>query len=376
MSSAVFSMNGLGCPCTCSAPCCFTACSPCPIPKKDLTISWVNPLTGNGSDTLVYNGTSWATGCSGGAGAGNQVVFSLACTGGNVILIATFYTSGTCPTGAHSSCTTNGSVGSELIPGTTICGDTPGTPFSMTVTLTNVSCPALSVNGYTSFTISDTSPVTGPVMCYGFIVTDCFNSLPPGAAVSVYTSMGGALLATGTTGSFGTVHLSWTGTSGNYYVTASVTGWTSYAGTLNLTCAGQSSIILVIPTLTLTDSLLIPAGVSVAYDSVNNWYQYTLTGMTNATGCGPCSCNGLRIMPFTITWTLTCGPLFNTQVQTLTQCSHICPDATGPPLNNSPFSQTNTVDPLIVVTTYPNALNAFAYIYNCPTPLATVTWSQ
>lgn len=43
------------------------ACSPCAIPKKDLTLSWTNssPTIGNGSTTLVYSSASntWTSAC-------------------------------------------------------------------------------------------------------------------------------------------------------------------------------------------------------------------------------------------------------------------------------------------------------------------------
>ena len=57
-------------------------CEPCSIPTEDLTVTWTNPLTGNGSATLTYTSpSSWATGC-----VDNGLIFSLECTEGTIQL--------------------------------------------------------------------------------------------------------------------------------------------------------------------------------------------------------------------------------------------------------------------------------------------------
>ena len=51
-------------------------CSPCGIPRKDLTLSWTNVLFGPGSTPLVYTPPGqWNSACT------NQLLFSLACPG-------------------------------------------------------------------------------------------------------------------------------------------------------------------------------------------------------------------------------------------------------------------------------------------------------
>lgn len=128
------------------------ACSPCAIPKQDLTISWVNPLAGNGSDTLVYNATgpSWATGCSGGAGIGNQLIFKLFCTGGQIELRVYYFVSGSCPTGQSSYCSNLRSSPSQLVLASYVCGS----GFTLNFTLTSATCPTVAGSGFTNFAVT------------------------------------------------------------------------------------------------------------------------------------------------------------------------------------------------------------------------------
>jgi hypothetical protein len=127
-------------------------CSPCTIPNQNLTISWVNPLAGNGSDTLVYNpsGPTWATGCSGGAGVGNQLLFTLLCTGGQIELRVIYFVSGSCPTGQSNYCSNLRTTGSQLFLSSYTCGS----GFTMVFTSTTQSCPTISASGFTSFVIT------------------------------------------------------------------------------------------------------------------------------------------------------------------------------------------------------------------------------
>ena len=69
-------------------------CLPCNIPKTNLTLSWVNPLSGNGSTTLTYTPIpiSWVT-----TACFNGLKAELVCTGGQVELRVIYWTSGACP---------------------------------------------------------------------------------------------------------------------------------------------------------------------------------------------------------------------------------------------------------------------------------------
>ena len=56
----------------------LTGCAGCQIPAQNLTLSWVNPVIGNGSTPLIYSAAgagSWVASCV------NQLIFSLICTG-------------------------------------------------------------------------------------------------------------------------------------------------------------------------------------------------------------------------------------------------------------------------------------------------------
>jgi hypothetical protein len=121
-------------------------CSPCPIPKQNLTISWVNILRGNGSTTLIYTPSppSWVSACS------NNLQYILQCTGGQIELQITYWVTGVCPgPGTTQYC-------SNLRPaplGLTVFSYSCS-PFSMTLHLTSSSCPTVTSGGYTQFTIT------------------------------------------------------------------------------------------------------------------------------------------------------------------------------------------------------------------------------
>jgi hypothetical protein len=126
-------------------------CSPCTLPTTDLTLSWVNPIYGDGSVPIVYNGDpsspAWAnTGCSGALG---ELVFQLACVDGSLNLKVVYFTGGACPTGTTSFCQTGGSSGHQLTLASYTCS-----PLSVTFDSTLSSCPALTNNGYTQFVVT------------------------------------------------------------------------------------------------------------------------------------------------------------------------------------------------------------------------------
>ena len=136
-----------GCTCTGGSG---TTCSPCTIPNENLTISWVNLLVGNGSDTLVYSAGTWSTGCSGGAGTGNQLIFTLFCTSGSIEFRVYYFISGSCPTGQITYCSNLLASPRKL----TLASYTCGAGFTLVFTETSLSCPAVTGSGFTSFTIT------------------------------------------------------------------------------------------------------------------------------------------------------------------------------------------------------------------------------
>jgi hypothetical protein len=120
-------------------------CGGCAIPDRNLTVSWTNPIIGNGSTTLFYNSSAltWTSGCS------NELVYQLLCTGGQVEFRAIYFISGPCPTGTQQYC-------SNLRPnpfGLTQTGLTCGSSFLMTMTCGSA-CPVLQLDGYTGFIVS------------------------------------------------------------------------------------------------------------------------------------------------------------------------------------------------------------------------------
>ena len=121
------------------------ACSPCNIPTQNLTLSWVNLISGNGSTTLTYAPTpsTWTSGCS------NGLLYKLGCTGGQVELRVIYFTTGTCPTGTQQYCSNLRITPFGLTLSSYTCS-----PFSMTVLANSSPCPAIAGSGYTQFTIT------------------------------------------------------------------------------------------------------------------------------------------------------------------------------------------------------------------------------
>jgi hypothetical protein len=123
------------------------ACSPCAIPGQNLTLSWVNPITGNGSVTLVYasggGSSAWDFECSSG------LIYQLACNAGSIELRVFYFISGACPTGQSAYCSNLRSDPFALTLSSHTCS-----PFSLTFSTTISGCPVLVNNGYESFTVT------------------------------------------------------------------------------------------------------------------------------------------------------------------------------------------------------------------------------
>ncbi len=121
-------------------------CSPCGLAATNLTLSWTNPLTGNGSATLTYSASpqGWKTGCCDGG-----LFFELFCTGSTVELRAYFFTTGSCPAGTTQYCSNLGSAPLELTLNSHTCS-----PLSLRFTVSGTDCPALFSDGNTAFTVT------------------------------------------------------------------------------------------------------------------------------------------------------------------------------------------------------------------------------
>jgi len=121
------------------------SCSPCNIPRKNLTLSWTNSMIGAGSTSLVYAPPGqWNSSCS------NQLLFSLACPGSRVMLSVTYFLSGNCPTGQSQSCVSPG-----YDPFTLSLDGSTCSPFFLQYTVTGAGCPVLWSSGYTSLSITE-----------------------------------------------------------------------------------------------------------------------------------------------------------------------------------------------------------------------------
>jgi hypothetical protein len=120
-------------------------CAPCNIPAQNLTISWVNPIRGNGSTALVFNKapTSWTSACS------NGLLYQLLCNAGQIELRVIFFTAGSCPSGTQQYCSNLRSAPLGLTLSSYTCS-----PFSMTFLSRSTTCPTVTNSGYLQFTIT------------------------------------------------------------------------------------------------------------------------------------------------------------------------------------------------------------------------------
>ena len=123
---------------------CSTPCSPCGIPKTNLTLSWTNILSGNGSTTLTYNsGTQqWTASCV------DEQSYEVLCESGEITLVITYYLSGTCPTGQSAECSSARANPFGLTQTSYTCS-----PFSITWT-TDPDCPDVEGAGFIDFTVT------------------------------------------------------------------------------------------------------------------------------------------------------------------------------------------------------------------------------
>jgi hypothetical protein len=121
------------------------SCSPCPIPKKNLTVSWTNNVIGTGSAPLVFSPPGqWNSSCV------HELLYSLSCSGSLVQFSVTYFLSGSCPGGQQQSCSNTSIEPFALSLASSVCS-----PFYLRFSVTPASCPVLGSDGYTSFTITE-----------------------------------------------------------------------------------------------------------------------------------------------------------------------------------------------------------------------------
>ncbi len=124
----------------------FVGCLPCSIPDEDLTVSWVNLLSGDGLATMTYTTgpSAWTASC-----VDDGLIFKLGCNSGNIELRATFFVAGDCPDGESNFCSNFGVPPFAFTLTSYICS-----PFSLTFTVGEDGCPAVYGAGNTQITIT------------------------------------------------------------------------------------------------------------------------------------------------------------------------------------------------------------------------------
>lgn len=123
-----------------------TSCLPCNIPNEDLTVSWVNLLSGDGSATMTYTTgpSAWTASC-----VDDGLIFKLGCNSGNIELRVTFFIAGDCPDGESDFCSNLGVPPLALTSGSYTCS-----PFSLSFAVSEDECPAVYGGGNTQITIT------------------------------------------------------------------------------------------------------------------------------------------------------------------------------------------------------------------------------
>jgi hypothetical protein len=257
--------------------CVLLTCSPCSIPRGDLTIAWTNTITGNGSATMTYSaaGQTWTATC-----VDNGQIFLLRCTGGAINFAVEYFTAGGCPGGTIAGCSAADASPNKLIVGTQTCS-----PFSLTFGVDATHCPGVFANGDTQFTI------TGPNTSFGVCPICIF--IPCGAGATVTIADGMTTIATGTPDSLGNLILD-IGSPGTYTITVSLTNYVTYTSTRAFVCGQGLSI-----NLTPLPGFVYACGSAPACCLLTT-DPFTLTITSNGSGDTTCLCDE--------TVTLTYGP--------------------------------------------------------------------
>ncbi len=163
-------------------------CDTCPMPQKDLTLSWTNATLGDSSTGLVFTEPhSWKSECV------NNVYYELLCASNALTLVAHYFTVGSCPDGTTTACT-NISPSPKLLIAQCVCPP-ESDAFSLDFLTTNADfnpvCTFLYSAGYRQFSVSDGDPQHYPC-CFNknypkvIFLTDSSTTIP-------LTSTGGSV---------------------------------------------------------------------------------------------------------------------------------------------------------------------------------------
>ena len=137
-----------------------------------------------------------------------------------------------------------------------------------------------------------------------FIVGCCMT-------VKVYDHSGGTLLASGSNSPSGNIALSWTGSSGTYWVVLNglATGFTDYGQSLGLTCGSSTTLYPALTTgttLSLTDSIAGSCTLTMSLGFYNGTVSYSYPGCQ---GCPAISVNSqYQLSPNLCTLSITYYP--------------------------------------------------------------------
>jgi hypothetical protein len=194
-----------------------------------------------------------------------------------------------------------------------------------------------------TLTLQDIGACNCTTTCsYTFTVQGCNSLAYAGVTVSVYDVMGGTLLDTDTTDGSGHATLTWSGTSGTYYVTVTgiSTRFNAYGQNLTIGCGSGTTITLsaatgyvcfpgcllpVATTLSLTDSAILGGPVTATLTYSAGTWSGTASLTYPGTRCSGIACVGATI---TLTYSLTSASSITVSYQS-GGLFNACPVTTG-----------------------------------------------
>jgi hypothetical protein len=140
-----FTLGSIGAPCCCASGPATVTCTPCNIPAANLTLSYTNVISGNGSTTLTYTTgpNAWTSACT------NGLLYKVLCTAGQLELRVIYFTAGSCPAGTQQYCSNLRSSPLTLNFFSHTCS-----PFSLTFKPSSSGCPTIAGNGYSQFVVT------------------------------------------------------------------------------------------------------------------------------------------------------------------------------------------------------------------------------
>lgn len=278
---------------------CCVACTPCALPKADLTLTYRTSPSGTVHTVIIpYTGSGWTLELPA-VGGYRRCVWTVGCSANELYL----------------------GYGCDPYVGSGFSGTTLGS------TPTSVSCDPFSMHWYSlsagilvfyDLTLSGPSGSAYgyPVCCQRFLISGCNSNALAGATVSVYDEEGGTLLTSGPTAANGYAALYWSG-SCSVYVTVTADRFADHGASYTLSPSGTTTIGLtanttdyvcvsdcaypIAKTLYATHDVL--GALTLTYNASGTYGAgwYVTTASYSYPGCSECGATSLPVTSYLLT---------------------------------------------------------------------------